>query len=613
MSALEFLAALTQLIFVLIFGVSLVRAVRRPDPATIDIALLFGATTYIILQQRAAAVLGLALPPPVVALGALVAMALPYLLLRLYDDFSGVPPLHKRIAEAGLVIIAAVVLAVAPPYPPPLLLGLVAYFFSVSSYAAFLFVRHAGRTHGLTRRRMQAVSVGTGLLGLDVLMAAGALLPAAELRAVASGSGSILGLGSALCFLLGFAPPPILRKAWQEPELRLFLGRAARLPRLPSTEAIVRELERGAAAATGARATIGILDPDSGRIRYRQHDGGIFDAPANAFIGGQAFSTDRVLFTPDAERADPANAAIYRARGAHAVICAPIRTSDRRLGVLAVFASRAPVFADDDIELVGLLADQAAVILESRALIDEATAVRAREEATRLKDDFLSAAAHDLKTPLTTIVNQALLLERRAIRDPQTPPDLVGLRRLVTESKRLSALVIELLDASRLEEGGLVSDGVPTDLVEMAREIIERRSDARHAVDLDGDAEVVAEIDRARIAQLLENLLENAIKYSPAGGEIGITVTREGDQARIVVRDGGIGIPAADLPHVFERFHRGTNVDDRRFAGMGLGLYICRGIALQHGGSISVESVVGRGSTFTVALPLRSPVAGGHD
>jgi len=210
-------------------------------------------------------------------------------------------------------------------------------------------------------------------------------------------------------------------------------------------------------------------------------------------------------------------------------------------------------------------------------------------------------------------VNQALLLERRAIRDPQTPPDLVGLRRLVKESKRLSALVIELLDASRLEEGGLVSDGVPTELVEMAREIIERRSDARHAVDLDGDAEVVAEIDRARIAQLLENLLENAIKYSPAGGEIGITVTREGDQARIVVRDGGIGIPAADLPHVFERFHRGTNVDDRRFAGMGLGLYICRGIALQHGGSISVESVVGRGSTFTVALPLRSSVAGGHD
>jgi len=456
---------------------------------------------------------------------------------------------------------------------------------------------------------MQAVSVGTGLLGLDVLMAAGSLLPTAELRAVASGSGSILGLGSALCFLLGFAPPPILRKAWQEPELRAFLGRAARLPRLPSTEAIVSELEHGAAAATGARATIGLWHPDSGRIRYRQTDGGLFEAPADAFIGGRAFSTDRVLFTSDAARDDPANAAIYRARGARAVICAPIRTGDRRLGVLAVFASRAPVFAGDDIDLVGLLADQAAVILESRALIDEATSVRAREEATRLKDDFLSAAAHDLKTPLTTIVNQAQLLERRAIRDPQTPPDLVGLRRLVTESKRLSALVIELLDASRLEDGGLVSDGVPTDLVEMARAVIARRSDARHAIGLSGDAEVIAEIDPARIAQLFENLLENAVKYSPAGGEIGVTIQRAGEAARVVVRDGGIGIPAADLPHVFERFHRATNVDDRRFAGMGLGLYICRGIAQQHGGSIDAESVVGRGSTFTVTLPLRSPVA----
>jgi len=609
MSALDFLAALTQLIYVLIFGVSLVRAARRPAPANIDIALLFGATTYIILQQRVAAVLGLALPALLVALAALVAMALPYLLLRLYDDFSGVPPLHKRVAEAGLVVIAAALVAVAPPYPPPVLLGLVVYFAAVSSYAAFLFVRHAGRTHGLTRRRMQAVSIGSGLLGLDVLMAAGALLPTAELRAVATGSGSILGLGSALCFLLGFAPPPILRKAWQEPELRAFLGRAARLPRLPSTEAIVSELERGAAAATGARATIGLWDADSGRIRYRQTDGGLFEAPADAFIGGRAFSTDRVLFTSDAARDDPENAAIYRARGARAVICAPIRTGDRRLGVLAVFASRAPVFAGDDIDLVGLLADQAAVILESRALIDEATSVRAREEATRLKDDFLSAAAHDLKTPLTTIVNQAQLLERRALRDPQTPPDLVGLRRLVTESKRLSALVIELLDASRLEDGGLVSDGVPTDLVEMARAIIARRSDARHAIVLSGDAEVIAEVDPARIAQLFENLLENAVKYSPAGGEIAVTIQRVEDAARIVVRDGGIGIPSGDLPHVFERFHRGTNVDDRRFAGMGLGLYICRGIAQQHGGSIDAESVVGRGSTFTVTLPLRSPIA----
>lgn len=605
MSALEFLAALTQLIYVLIFVVSLLRAVRRPAPANVDIALLFGATTYIILQQRAATVFGAPLPPLLAALGTAIAMALPYLLLRLYDDFAGVGTVHKRLVGGGLATIALLVALVPAPYPPPVTVGLVLYFFAVSTDAAHLFIRQAGRSQGLTRRRMQSVSVGAILLGLDVLSAAGALLPTVELRAVASGLGSILGLGSAVAFLLGFAPPPVLRKAWQEPELRAFLGRAARLPRLPTTEAIVGELERGAAAATGARATIGLWDPDHGRIRYRQADGGLFDAPADALVGGRAFSTDQVIFTANAERSDPANAALYRARGARAVICAPIRTSERRLGVLAVFAARAPIFASDDIELVGLLADQAAVILESRALIDEATAVRAREEATRLKDDFLSAAAHDLKTPLTTIVNQAQLLERRAVRDPQSPPDLIGLRRLVSEAKRLSALVIELLDASRLETGRLVGDPEPTDLVQLTREVIERRADGRHEVRFDGDAAVIADVDPKRFTQLVENLLENAKKYSPSGGEIGISVRSTGDAVAVVVRDTGIGIPAADLPYIFDRFHRGGNVDDRGFPGMGLGLYICRAIAQEHGGTITATSTPGQGSVFTVTLPRR--------
>jgi signal transduction histidine kinase len=105
--------------------------------------------------------------------------------------------------------------------------------------------------------------------------------------------------------------------------------------------------------------------------------------------------------------------------------------------------------------------------------------------------------------------------------------------------------------------------------------------------------------------QLLENLVENAIKYSPEGGDVRMCVWRENGEARLTVTDQGIGISASDLPMLFERFQRGTNVDDRRFAGMGLGLFICRGIAEQHGGQIWASSPgEGRGSTFHVALPL---------
>src|SRR5204862_6643022 len=129
-------------------------------------------------------------------------------------------------------------------------------------------------------------------------------------------------------------------------------------------------------------------------------------------FGGRASGLQRALFSTDPLRDTPAGAADYRPRKVGAVLAAPITAGERRLGVLTFSAERPPIFAGSDIELAKLLADQAAVILESRALIDHAARVRAREEATRLKEDFLSAAAHDLKTPLTTVDAQAEFLER---------------------------------------------------------------------------------------------------------------------------------------------------------------------------------------------------------
>jgi signal transduction histidine kinase len=116
--------------------------------------------------------------------------------------------------------------------------------------------------------------------------------------------------------------------------------------------------------------------------------------------------------------------------------------------------------------------------------------------------------------------------------------------------------------------------------------------------------------DPVRIVQLIENLVENAVKYTPEGGPVQVKIWREGGYNNLTVTDSGIGIPTEDLPHIFERFHRGTNVDDRRFAGMGLGLFICRGIAEQHGGRIWATRAPGGGSTFHVALPVAAPQDG---
>src|SRR5207248_10443840 len=176
------------------------------------------------------------------------------------------------------------------------------------------------------------------------------------------------------------------------------------------------------------------------------------------------------------------------------------------LGVLVVFAPRAPVFANSDLELIRLLADQAAVIVESKSLSDAAARVRAREEATRLKEDFLSSAAHDLKTPLTGIVTQAQVLQRRAERNPAAPADRVGLDRLLEQSHRLKNLVLELLDVSRLEHGSLIGERGEVDLAAVVRGLARQSAVLWDRVQLHAAEPVLASVDVLRIEPVIANL-----------------------------------------------------------------------------------------------------------
>ncbi len=604
MNALDLISLVTQLIYVLIFVSVALRAVRQPTGAHSDMTLFFGAVAFIILASRVAALIGTAAPPWLTTVEIAVLMALPYLLLRLVDDFTNVRSAIKRAAELGLAAGIVATYATAPTPPTPVILYVVLYFFVVSLYCALAFIRSARRSRGVTRRRMEAISLGSILLGTDILITGLTPLAGPDDRAVLQALGQLLGLGSGVAYYLGFAPPAILRRAWQEPELRAFLARAASLPRLPATLDIVRELERGAANSTGTEARIGLWHDETSNLRFWEDDGTTVDVEPGKHFAGRAFELQRPIFSTNPVRDNPDGATNYRARNVGAVLAAPITAGERRLGVLTLTAARPPIFAISDIELASLIADQAAVILESRALIDHAARVRAREEATRLKEDFLSAAAHDLKTPLTTVVAQAEFLERRATRDPSAPADLAGIKRVVRESKRLAGLVGDLLDATRLEQGRLVGEREPVDIATLAQEICSHDTSDLNLCQVEASAPVVGVYDRRRIEQLLQNLLENAKKYSPEQTPITIKVWQEDGKARVAVTDSGIGIPAADLPRIFERFSRASNVDDRRFHGMGLGLFICRGIVEEHGGRIWVESEVGKGSTFHVELPI---------
>jgi len=240
---------------------------------------------------------------------------------------------------------------------------------------------------------------------------------------------------------------------------------------------------------------------------------------------------------------------------------------------------------------------------ERAARIEAETAIRAR-------DEFVATVSHDLSNPLATIKGHVQLLRRALKRDAapsasQLDTRLATLEGAATDMERL---IGDLLDAGRLQAGRpLDLNRQPTDLVALAQraaDAYERLSD-RHRLRVSASVPSAPGVwDVGRVQRVLANLLANAIKYSPSGGDVVISVDIEGALAVLTVRDEGLGIPANDLPHVFERFHRGTNV--ARISGTGLGLAGAKDIVDQHDGTISVTSSEGQGTTVVVRLPLVS-------
>jgi signal transduction histidine kinase len=235
-------------------------------------------------------------------------------------------------------------------------------------------------------------------------------------------------------------------------------------------------------------------------------------------------------------------------------------------------------------------------------------AAETREEAIRMRDMFFSVAAHELKTPLTSLLGQAQLLQRRASRDSRLDPrDQRTLALVIAQTQRLSALVNALLDVSRLQQGRLSMEPSAFDLRELVRRVVEELQPTleRHTLQVEEErAPLPVQGDSLRLEQVLHNLIGNAVKYSPGGGAIAIRVARAEGAACVSVTDSGIGIPAEAIPNLFTQFYRAPNAEREHIGGMGIGLYVVREIMARHQGWISVESRERQGSTFVIGLPL---------
>lgn len=227
------------------------------------------------------------------------------------------------------------------------------------------------------------------------------------------------------------------------------------------------------------------------------------------------------------------------------------------------------------------------------------------KELEQRKDDFISMASHELKTPLTSVIGYADLLQKMLEKENRGKESLY-LSKMQTQIMKLSKLVADLLDISKIQGNKIVLTQEIVDIDELVQEVVEtiQHITPQHQIIIEETAQRKIQGDRDRLGQVLINLLTNAIKYSAPTEKVIVRVGLTNEQVVISVQDFGIGIPKQHQEKIFERFYRVYSDKDKKFPGLGIGLYIAHEIIIRHDGKIWVESVEGKGSTFSIALPF---------
>ncbi|HKQ78043.1 MAG TPA: PAS domain S-box protein [Blastocatellia bacterium] len=345
------------------------------------------------------------------------------------------------------------------------------------------------------------------------------------------------------------------------------------------------------------RAMIGSGDEEIGQ-----------DIPVGRGVAGSIAESRAPLVVEDLSAIEVVNPSLRR--NVRSLIGAPLIVEGRLMGVIHAETIQTRRFTEDDVRLLQLAADRIALALEQARLYEgERQARRQAEEANRSKDEFLAVVSHELRSPLNAMLGYAVLLRHGGLDAKKAKEAAEVIER---SGKAQAQLIDDLLDTARIISGKLRLDIGPTDLVAVIEDAVQTIHSAANAKGLSLLTDLSPEVgqitgDPIRLQQIVWNLLTNAVKFTPQGGQVQVRLERIDPHICITVSDTGRGIPAEFLPYVFDRFRQADTSSARRYGGLGLGLALVKYLVELHGGTIeAISEGEGRGTTFKILLPVRA-------
>ena len=590
--ALQTLTYAVSLAFILLGVLTLRDYLRHRERSRGFLALAIGLLAITNTLGEIATLTGNALGLIGRDLGVLVFLASGYALLLFRGSFIRLSPRARWIALVAVVLAGLLFIVANLEFRPGArpngfqagvtLIVILVWCACVAEPIGRFWLASSGRP-AVQRGRLRALAGGYAALVVILLFAGlgGALtrLPPVGQLAI-----DLVALAVAPLLYIAFAPPRMVRREWMYPEEQAYRDAVRELLLFSPT--------RQRLAERALEWAIRFVGADAGFIA--DSDGSVL--AARGMNEGQAERLKAQLGAPDQEgmRAIPGNEP-------QTAVVVPLPLASGT-GVLAVVSGPfTPFFGTEE---VGRLTGYATNVVAGldRAILTERIAA-----LERTKTEFLNLASHELRGPLTVLRGYLAMMSAGSMGSLSKQVTEV-LPVLEQKSEEMHSLVEQMIEAARLEEGRLKLHIEPGDLREIVGEAVQLTrplAGQEHPLEFEStEQSVPVAVDRERIGTILANLLSNAIKYSPAGGQVVLSVARENGLAMVKVTDRGIGIAPEDQARLFTRFGRIENTATAHIGGTGLGLYLSRELARLHGGDLTVQSRPGAGSVFTLAVPL---------